>query len=79
MAFVHWPRYAKPVVTSKPIYNYETVILKTTDSLNIEAWYVRLTLQLRELLCYFMGCLIVKAILLMKQMNSVYRLQCNAC
>jgi len=51
------PRYAKPVVTSKPIYNYGTVILKTTDSLNIEAWYVQVDSAAKGTVVLFHGLL----------------------
>ena len=51
------PRYSKPVVTSKPVYNYETVILKTTDSLNIEAWYMQTDSVVKGTVVLFHGLL----------------------
>lgn len=32
---------SKAIVTAKPVYSYETVLLKTKDNLTLEAWYVK--------------------------------------
>jgi alpha-beta hydrolase superfamily lysophospholipase len=34
-------KYTKSTDNYKPVYNYETVILKTKNGLNIEAWYAK--------------------------------------
>jgi len=35
------PRYAKTTSKLKPVYEYETVLFKTKDSIHIEAWYAK--------------------------------------
>ena len=33
--------FSKAIVNAKPVYSYETVLLKTKDNLTLEAWYIK--------------------------------------
>ena len=33
--------FSKAIVNAKPVYSYETVLLKTKDNLSLEAWYIK--------------------------------------